>query len=68
LCWLGRAANDSNAAGNIDVESSRCLFSQGFETLKGANPESYRSSEKVYSVHYAGEAGIDAGGVWGSPS
>ncbi len=62
---LSSAANDSNAAGLIDVETSRCLFSQAFDHLKNVKPECFSASDRPYSVSYVGEQGIDAGGECG---
>ena len=48
-------------------ETSQCIFVQAFQELREVSPTKMRMTDqggRIFSVSFAGEAGIDAGGVF----
>lgn len=61
-------ASMSSAAGENDPATSKCVFVQAFEQLRACKPEAFRvcadSSDRVFTVNFKNESGVDAGGVY----
>ncbi|CAM9093982.1 unnamed protein product [Chrysoparadoxa australica] len=60
-------ASISRDKGERDPSCSQCIFVQGFKQLSGRDPQLLRTlwdGDRVFQVHFAGEDGVDAGGVF----
>jgi hypothetical protein len=62
-------ASASASKGDVDPETSECIFVQAFRALRTVNSASMRTTtdsgqSKVFEVKFRGEDGIDAGGVY----
>lgn len=61
-------ASESEVRKEFDPDTSKCVFVQAFDLLKTEPSEALRTpssgSDRVFSVNFKGEGGIDAGGVY----
>ena len=60
-------ALDSREKGEVSISKSQACFVQAFRQLRDKDSVIYRytfSGDRVFSINFHGESGIDAGGVW----